>query len=71
MISLNMAPNELNTIYRNMTDADIKMDTSIQEPNLPGSARQKLSWIFTTFQGQTTHHDFLEECMRFALIIQL
>jgi hypothetical protein len=48
MIALNMDPAELSAIYQEIVDADIKTDTSIQEPNLPGSARQKLSWIFTT-----------------------
>jgi hypothetical protein len=62
MIALNMDPAELSAIYQEIVDADIKTDTSIQEPNLPGSARQKLSWIFTTFQAQPTGHDFLEEC---------
>lgn len=68
MIALHMPPAELDKIYQIILDSDIKTDTSIQEPNAPGSARQKLSWIFTAFQAQTTSSDFLEECMYFYIL---
>lgn len=59
---LNIPSTELTTIYRQIEDEDVKTDTSIQEPNRPGSARQTLSWIFTAFQAQSAGHDFMEEC---------
>ena len=68
MIVLQMLPDELGKTYQIILDSDIKTDTSIQEPNAPGSARQKLSWIFTSFQAQTNSSDFLEECMYFYIL---
>jgi hypothetical protein len=63
MVVLNMPPSELANVYRHIEDRDIRTDTSIQEPNRPGSARQTLSWIFTASQGQSTGNDFMEECV--------
>ena len=63
MIALNMPPGELTAVYQEIEDRDVRTDTSIQEPNQPGSARQTLSWIFTASQGLSPEQDFMEECM--------
>ena len=63
MIALNMPPGELTAVYQEIEDRDVRTDTSIQEPNQPGSAQQTLSWIFTASQGLSPEQDFMEECM--------
>ncbi|KIM35993.1 hypothetical protein M413DRAFT_47570, partial [Hebeloma cylindrosporum] len=64
MVKLNIPQQELLSFYRVIEDSDVKTDTSIQEPNHPGSARDKLSWIFTSVQAETSPDNALSEYYR-------
>jgi hypothetical protein len=63
MISLDRLPSELLAVYQDIDDRDVETDTSIQEPNQPGSARQTWTWIFTLSQRLWPGPDFMEEFM--------
>ncbi|KAF8816373.1 hypothetical protein BYT27DRAFT_7221526 [Phlegmacium glaucopus] len=47
MLSLGMESAEL-TVYKELTYDDIKVSSAISNPNIPGSSRTQLSWIWTT-----------------------
>jgi len=65
MEALDIPGPELITTYRVIQDSDVKTDTSIEEPNLPGATREKLSWIFTIFCTPSSGPDYIQECTIF------
>lgn len=69
MQALDIPGADLITTYRVIEDADVKTDTSIEEPNERGAAREKLSWIFTVFRAHSSGPDYLQECMIFPCLL--
>ncbi|KAF9546258.1 hypothetical protein CPC08DRAFT_649119 [Agrocybe pediades] len=46
MIKLNADPDKTNNVFRELTKEDVKASTAILKPNIPGSTKLKLSWIW-------------------------
>lgn len=61
MLSLNMDP--LDPAYKELAKNDINVSSAVADPNVAGSSRMKLSWIWTTHQGVVEANDnHLTEC---------
>jgi hypothetical protein len=62
MISLHLEPAILDSIYRELTSDDMKPSSAVADPNVAGSSRTKLSWIWTVHQGIRSTDNYLTEC---------
>jgi hypothetical protein len=62
MLSLNMESATLNLLYRELRADDIRVSSVIADPNVAGSSRTQLSWIWTTHQGVGPTDNHLTEC---------
>ena len=65
MINLGLEPMIVSSIYQPLIKKDIQVSLAIADPNVAGSTRLQLSWIWTTHQGigeiePTNNH--LTEC---------
>jgi hypothetical protein len=60
MLSLNM--DALDSTYKELTKTDINVSSAVADPNVTGSSRTKLSWIWTTHQGVEANDNHLTEC---------
>ncbi|KAF8808471.1 hypothetical protein BYT27DRAFT_7096828 [Phlegmacium glaucopus] len=49
-------------VYRELTSFDLKVTSAISNPNIAGSSRTQLSWIWTTHQGVEPTDNHLTEC---------
>ena len=66
IINLGLEPIMVSSIYQMLIKKDIEVSSAIADPNVSGSTRSRLSWIWTTHQGigdirPTNNH--LTECM--------
>jgi hypothetical protein len=68
MLSLGMELDSLNSIYKSLTKDDISVSSAVADPNVAGSSRVKLSWIWTTHQGISVNDNHLTECKLFTLL---
>lgn len=66
MLNLGMELDSLNSIYKPLTKEDISVSSAVADPNVAGSSRMKLSWIWTTHQGISVNDNHLTECKFFA-----
>ena len=62
MLSLGMELDTLDSVYKPLTKDDISVSSAVTDPNVTGSSRTKLSWIWTTHQGITANDNHLTEC---------
>ena len=62
MLSLNMEVDALKSVYKELTPQDIQVSSAIAEPNIAGSSRMHLSWIWTIHQGVEPTDNHLTEC---------
>jgi hypothetical protein len=69
MLSLGMELDTLNLVYKPVTKDDISVSSAVADPNVAGSSRTKLSWIWTTHQGIAVNDNHLTECELFYLIV--
>ena len=68
MLNLGMELDDLNSIYKPLTKEDISVSSAVADPNVAGSSRTKLSWIWTTHQGIAVVNDnHLTECELYLL----
>jgi hypothetical protein len=66
MLSLDV---ELDSVYKELTNNDIKVSTAVDSPNVAGSTRTQLSWIWTSHQGVVTADDnHLTECKLYSIL---
>lgn len=69
MLSLNMDLAILDSLYRELTATDIKVTSAVADPNVAGSSRTRLSWIWTTHQGVGPTDNHLTECEVFCILL--
>ena len=62
MIKLDIDSAVVESLYRLLTAEDIKVSSAVNNPNIAGSNRTKLSWIWTLHQGVQTNDNHLMEC---------
>jgi hypothetical protein len=63
MMSLGLELDTLESVYKPLTQGDISVSSAVSNPNVAGSSRTKLSWIWTTHQGMMDANDnHLTEC---------
>jgi hypothetical protein len=62
MRSLGMELDQLDSVYKPLTKDDISVSSAVVDPNVAGSSRTKLSWIWTTHQGIMANDNHLTEC---------
>jgi hypothetical protein len=62
MLSLGMELDALDSVYKPLTKDDISVSSAVVDPNVTGSSRTKLSWIWTTHQGIQANDNHLTEC---------
>lgn len=62
MLSLGMELDKLDSVYKPLTKDDISVSSAVTDPNVAGSSRTKLSWIWTTHQGIALNDNHLTEC---------
>jgi hypothetical protein len=62
MIKLGIESEVVEELYKTLTAEDIKTSSAINNPNIAGSSRTKLSWIWTLHQGVQTNDNHLTEC---------
>jgi len=62
MLSLGMELETLDSLYKPLTKDDISVSSAVSDPNVAGSSRTKLSWIWTTHQGIGVNDNHLTEC---------
>ena len=61
-VMLDLDLDEIKSIYKPLTAADIHVTSAVNDPNIPGSTRTTLSWIWTLHQGIQTDDNHLTEC---------
>jgi hypothetical protein len=66
MMSLGMELDTLESVYKPLTQGDISVSSAVSNPNVAGSSRMKLSWIWTTHQGIEANDNHLTECEPFT-----
>lgn len=66
MLSLDMEFDDLDSVYKEITKADINVSSAVADPNVAGSSQMKLSWIWTTHQGVEANDNHLTECELFT-----
>jgi hypothetical protein len=60
MLSLNM--DALDPTYKELIKKDINVSSAVADPNVTGSSKTKLSWIWTTHHGVEENDNHLTEC---------
>jgi hypothetical protein len=71
MLSLNMELDVLDSHYKELTKNDIQVSSAVADPNIPGSSRTQLSWIWTTHQGVQANDNHLTECELYLIFLDL
>jgi hypothetical protein len=67
MISLGMELDYIDSVYKPLSKDDISVSSAFADPNVAGSSRTKLSWIWTTHQGILANDNHLTECELYIL----
>ena len=62
MIKLGIESAVVEELYKPLTAEDIKTSSAVNNPNIAGSSKTKLSWIWTLHQGVQTNDNHLTEC---------
>lgn len=62
ILSLGMELEALDSLYKPLTKDDINVSSAVADPNVAGSSKTKLSWIWTTHQGIGVNDNHLTEC---------
>lgn len=62
MLNLNIESATVLAVYKELTSKDIQVSAAITTPNIAGSSRTQLSWIWTTHQGVEPTDNHLTEC---------
>jgi hypothetical protein len=62
MLSIGMELETLDSVYKPLTKDDINVSSAVADPNVAGSSKTKLSWIWTTHQGIGVNDNHLTEC---------
>lgn len=68
MLSLGMELDTLPSLYKPLTKDDISVSSAVTDPNVAGSSKTKLSWIWTSHQGIVANDNHLTECELFTQI---
>ena len=71
MLSCNIDLDKLDSVYKELTSNDIRVSTAVDSPNVAGSTRTYLSWIWTSHQGVTADDNHLTECELFSVCLNL
>jgi len=65
MLDLQIEPDTIKDLYQPVTKRDLDVKTAVKDPNVAGSTRVQLSWIWLTHQGIQKNDNHLTECESF------
>lgn len=71
ILNIDIESDMLSMEYKELTKNDISVSSAIANPNVAGSSRVKLSWIWTSHHGVKANDDHLTECELFFTVLSV